>query len=217
MFTHRRVRSITNRQIARTSEFVAVCFESPRVIRSVAYVLLTCSILPSRREMNIEHAAIVSLTATGFVSCRSADLVQAGPKPATVRQQRVHEVNRRVQLDVANAGCALGLSSGAGGSRVIMLQRDRLPFKLATLTLPANSVHSWRMQVARVSIPLSAPRSSSALLACLVPMNGSALDSLKKAVARTTVEDWEKFAAQVANEGSQESFEPVPRSRESTA
>ena len=118
--------------------------------------------------MNIEHAAIVSLTATGFVSCRSADLVQAGPKPATVRQQRVHEVNRRVQLDVANAGCALGLSSGAGGSRVIMLQRDRLPFKLATLTLPANSVHSWRMQVARVSIRLSSPRSSSALLACLV-------------------------------------------------
>ena len=153
--------------------------------------------------MNIKHAAIVSLMATGFVSCRSADLVQAGPEPATVRQQRVHEVNRRVQLDVANAGCALGLSSGAGGSRVIMLQRDRLPFKFPTLTLPANSVRSWRMQVARVSIPLSAPRSSSALLACLVPMNGSALDSLKKAVARTTVEDWEKFASQVANEGSQ--------------
>lgn len=151
--------------------------------------------------MNIRYVAICCLMMTGVIGCRSTDLVQGVPD-VEVRKQRVQDFNRKAQLEVANAGCSIGLSSGLGTSRVMMLDRNRLPFNFPIAKLPPANVSAWRMQVVRLPIPLSSPQ-SSAILACLVPMNGTAFDSLRKSFAKTKAEDWEKFASQVANEGSQ--------------
>ena len=135
-------------------------------------------------QMNVRIMLLGSLIATCAVGCRSAELVRVDPES---RQQRVEEANWNAQSAVANAGCALGLSDGAGGSRVVMVERNRLPFQLPAAS-PSKHSGVIRMKVARILIPLAAPR-TSALLACLVAASGQDASVLASSVRKTTVDD----------------------------
>lgn len=153
------------------------------------------------RFMKVRTVALTSLMGTCLVSCRSTELVRFDPD---VRQQRVQEASWNSQNAVANAGCAFGLPDGAGGSRVMMVERSQLPFQRPPTSLPIKNTGVMRMKVARISIPLAAPR-TSALLACLVPASGSEASLLTNSVEKTGEKEWEKLAYMATNEGSSRS------------
>jgi len=146
--------------------------------------------------MNVRIILLESLVATFLVGCKSAELVHVD---AESRKQRVQEANWNAQSAVSNAGCALGLPDGAGGSRVVMVERNRLPFEFPAASLSKHT-GVMRMKVARILIPLSAPR-APALLACLVSASGQDASVLASSVRKTTVDDWDKLAYKAASEG----------------
>ena len=93
--------------------------------------------------MKVRTVALTSLMGTCLVSCRSTELVRFDPD---VRQQRVQEASWNSQNAVANAGCAFGLPDGAGGSRVMMVERSQLPFQRPPTSLPIKNTgkEHWR-------------------------------------------------------------------------
>lgn len=157
--------------------------------------------------MTIRKSAVAFLLAIGIVSCRSTELVQVDPelrsKPADsdLRMQKVQAANFKVQQAVANAGCSLGVPEGPSGSRVLMVERNQLPFNLPAANLSSKNKRVQRMQVIRVSIPLAVPR-TSAVLACLLPAGTTDATSLRNSVAKTGAEDWANLASRVSTEGS---------------
>ncbi len=148
--------------------------------------------------MRIRTVVGASLVATVIVGCRSADVMRVVPD---ARTQRVQEVLAEAQGAVANAGCSLGLPEGSHGSRVVMLERNQLPFVFPSSKPVQKSTGPTRMKVVRLTIPLSPPRAPG-MLACLVPVSSTDAFVLRTAVASTRAEQWEKLAMKAATDGS---------------